>query len=113
MHASTRHYFGVVVGLRRAKLKSEFGSLYPELPAEHWVPALQLVIRRAERIWREHGAQALIGDRLLPDEHFDFKGGRRRASDWHIHTERLSDSRSNRVEGRATFKGGEDGSSHQ
>jgi hypothetical protein len=57
------------VGLRRAKLKSEFGSLYPELPAEHWVPALQLVIRRAERIWREHGAQALIGDRLLPDEH--------------------------------------------
>ena len=100
------------MGLRRAKLKSEFGSLYPELPAEHWVPALQLVIRRAERIWRERGAQALIGDRLLPDEHFDFKGGRRRASAWRIQTERLSDSRSNRVEGRDTFKG-VDGSSHQ
>ena len=57
------------MGLRRANRKSEFGSLYPELPAEHWVPALQLVIRRTERIWREQGAQALIANRLLPDKH--------------------------------------------
>jgi hypothetical protein len=76
---------------RIALLDPKFGSLYPEIPAGHWLPAWQAATRRAERLWWEVGADALIEGRLLPDEHFRFKGGRPRPSSWYPSPERLSD----------------------
>jgi hypothetical protein len=79
--------------MRRAKLKPQFGSQYPELPADHWLPAWQAAMRRAERVGRTAGADTLLRGRLLPDEHFEFKGGKPRPVDWYIAPERLSDTK--------------------
>jgi cytochrome P450 len=77
--------------LRRARLDPKFGPLYPEIPAGHWIPAWQAATRRAERLWREAGADALLSGRVLPEEHFQFRGGRPRSMGWYIEPERLSD----------------------
>ena len=77
--------------LRRTRLHPKFGSLYPEIPAGHWIPAWQAATRRAERLWRETGADALIEGRLLSEEHFQFRGGRARGVGWYVEPERLSD----------------------
>jgi hypothetical protein len=76
---------------RVARLDPKFGALYRELPAGHWLPAWQAAMRRAERLWKEGDAEALVRDRLLPDEHFDFKGGKSRPDGWCVTPERLSD----------------------
>jgi hypothetical protein len=76
---------------RTARLDPRFGALYPEIPAGHWLPAWQAATRRAERLWREAGADALLDGRVLSDEHFQFRGGKPRPSGWYIDPERLSD----------------------
>ena len=78
-------------GIRRALLIPRFGSLYPEIPAGHWIPAWQAAMRRAERVWRDEGPNSLVRDRLLPDEHFQFRGGKPRGWAWLPTPERLSD----------------------
>ena len=78
--------------LRRARLNSNFGSLYPELPAGEWLPAWQAAMQVAERLWHEDGREALLRDRLLPPEYFDFDGGTPRSADWYVAAERLSDA---------------------
>ena len=78
-------------GQRRAKLKPEFRSLYPELPVNQWLPAWGVATRRAETVWRDSGADALVQGRLLSDEHFEFRGGEPRPVDWYVIPERLSD----------------------
>jgi len=80
-----------VVPLRRTRLDPKFGSLYPEIPAGHWLPASQAATRRAERLRREAGPQALLEGRILPEEHFQFRGGRSRGASWYVTAERLSD----------------------
>jgi hypothetical protein len=80
-----------VGSLRRVMLDPEFSAIYPELPAGQWIPAWQAAMRRADRVWLEAGAEALIQDRILPEEHFRFLGGEPRPSDWYPMPERLSD----------------------
>lgn len=82
----------VVSDPRQARLNPKFGWLYPELPAGEWQPAWQAAMQVAERLWREDGSDALVRDRLLPPEHFDFQGGSPRSVDWYVTTERLSDA---------------------
>ena len=77
--------------VRYTRLVGRFRHQYPELPADYWIPAWDAAMRRAERVWREAGADALVYRRLLPDEHFDFRGGKPRAMTWHPAPERLSD----------------------
>jgi hypothetical protein len=48
-------------------------------------------MRRADRVWRDAGPDALISGRLLPDEHFRFRGGKPRGLAWLPVPERLSD----------------------
>jgi hypothetical protein len=81
----------LVATLRRALLDPRFGSIYPEIPAGHWLPAWQAAMRRAERLWRDVGPDALIEGRLLPDEHFKFRGGKPRELGWYVEPQRLSD----------------------
>ena len=77
--------------LRQARLDPKFGVLYPEIPAGFWVPAWQAATERADRLWREAGEDALVQNRLLPDEHFQFYGGESRPLGWYVTPERLSD----------------------
>ena len=80
-----------VGSVRRAMLDPQYGPLYQEIPAGHWISAWQAATLRAERLWREAGAEALIQGRLLSEEHFRFQGGEPRPSDWYVTPERLSD----------------------
>ena len=80
-----------VRGLRLALLDKKFGALYPEIPADHWIPAWQAAMRRAFGVWRDVGPDGLVQDRLLPDEHFQFRGGKPRPNGWYLQPERLSD----------------------
>jgi hypothetical protein len=91
-HTSPIRSEGDGVGsLRRAMLDPKFRTIYPEIPAGHWIPAWQAAMRRADRLWLEAGAEALIQNRILPEEHFRFLGGDPRPSDWYPTPERLSD----------------------
>ena len=81
-----------VSGIRRARLNPKFGWRYPELPAGEWLPAWQAAMQIAERLWQEDGSEALIRDRLLSAEHFDFQAGTPRSVDWYVTPERLSDA---------------------
>jgi hypothetical protein len=78
--------------VRQARLNPEFGWLYPELSAGNWLPAWQVAMQIAERLWQEDGSEALVRDRLLRPEHFDFQGGTPRSVDWYVTPERLSDA---------------------
>lgn len=79
--------------LRRARLNPKFEWLYPEVPAGEWLPAAQVAMQRAERLCHEEdGDEALMRDRLLPPEHFEFQGGTPRSVDWYVTAERLSDA---------------------
>jgi hypothetical protein len=76
---------------RQALLNPKFGTLYPEVPANHWLPAWEAAMLRAERLWFKRGPEAMVEARLLPDEHFEFRGGQPRAANWQGGTERLCD----------------------
>jgi hypothetical protein len=82
----------LLVSDRRARLNPKFGRLYPELTAGQWLPAWQAAMQRAERVWQVDGSEALIRERLLPPEHFEFQGGTPRSVDWYVTAERLSDA---------------------
>ena len=59
---------------REARLRSAFGHLYPSLPTDTWMGAAEvgsLLLR-----WiAGGGASPRLGARLLPEEHFEFRGG--------------------------------------
>jgi hypothetical protein len=76
---------------RITRLNPQFGSLYPEIPAGHWITAWEATKRRADRVWRQEGAEALIHSRLLPEDHFQFLGGQPRPKGLDFRPERLSD----------------------
>ena len=80
-----------VSSLRHTRLNPKFRSLYPEIPAGQWIPAWEAATRRAVRLWRDVGAEALLEERVLPEEHFQFRGGKSRSPDWYVEPERLSD----------------------
>lgn len=71
-------------------LGPKFGSFYPELKPGRWLLAWQAAVKRAEHLWRDVGAEALILDRVLPDGHFHFRGGTPRDLGWGASPERLS-----------------------
>jgi hypothetical protein len=76
---------------RRTRLNPQYKALYPEIPAGQWIPAWDAATRRAERLWREVGPDALLRGRVLPDDHFEFRGGTPRSAGWYVEPERLSD----------------------
>ena len=67
--------------MRKACLKPELASLYPEVLPNIWLGAAGVAARVAARLRRERGRDLLAG-RVLPDEHFEFRGGRRRSLRW-------------------------------
>jgi hypothetical protein len=60
--------------IREARLRPEFAHLYPELPAGQWLPATQIGATILMSQLRAERAPSL-GERLLDDAHFEFRGG--------------------------------------
>jgi hypothetical protein len=62
------------VGVREARLHPEFAQLYPAIPPGEWLCAAILADRvLVGRLLR--GASSAIMGRVLPEEHFEFRGG--------------------------------------
>ena len=60
--------------LREARLRDEWGPLYPGLKTEEWEAAAVLGDRLlAESLLR--GSSVALHGRTLPDAHFEFRGG--------------------------------------
>jgi hypothetical protein len=59
--------------IREARLRPEYADLYPALQAGVWLPAT--AVGQQLLLW--HLAQAVTpkGERLLTEEHFEFRGG--------------------------------------
>lgn len=63
--------------VREARLRPQYAHLYPELPADTWMPASEVgatILMNQLRSTQPFN----FGERLLPDEHFEFRGGAER-----------------------------------
>jgi hypothetical protein len=59
---------------RETRVRPGFGHLYPEL-RPGWDVAQDAARRLADRILTKQGYAALLKGRVLPDDHFEFRGG--------------------------------------
>jgi hypothetical protein len=62
--------------IREARLRPQYASLYPALEAGTWQPAS--AIGRQLLLWHLTVATPPQGERLMSEEHFEFRGGTRR-----------------------------------
>jgi hypothetical protein len=60
---------------RETRVRSGFGQLYPELRPGWWEAAQAAARRVADRLVTQQGYAAVLKGRVLPDEHFEFRGG--------------------------------------
>jgi hypothetical protein len=62
--------------IREARLRPEYSDLYPGLEPGVWLPATTV----GQKLLLYHLATAALpqGDRLMADEHFEFRGGQSR-----------------------------------
>ncbi|MFN0177801.1 MAG: hypothetical protein ACKVZ0_03310 [Gemmatimonadales bacterium] len=75
--------------IREARLRLEYAHLYPELPAGQWMPASQIGATILLAQLRSERAPSL-GERLLDESHFEFRGGFSREAPGDFRT-RISD----------------------
>jgi hypothetical protein len=61
---------------REARLRPQYASLYPALTAGTWQPAS--AIGRQLLLWHLTSPTPPQGERLMSEEHFEFRGGARR-----------------------------------
>jgi hypothetical protein len=62
--------------IREARLRPQYASLYPALEAGTWQPAS--AIGRQLLLWHLTQSTPPEGERLMSEEHFEFRGGTRR-----------------------------------
>jgi hypothetical protein len=75
--------------IREARLKPEFAASYPGIEAGVWLPAT--VIGQQLLLWHLTAPVTPQGERLLSEEHFEFRGGRKRVGAWVDARTRMSD----------------------
>jgi hypothetical protein len=61
--------------VREACLKPQFAELYPTVPPNVWMPAAKLA-RQVFLHILSAGTAVRLPERVLNDEHFEFRGGR-------------------------------------
>jgi hypothetical protein len=66
--------------IREARLKPEYASVYPGVPPGVWMPASE--IGQQLLLWHLTAAATPQGERLISDEHFEFRGGQKRVGSW-------------------------------
>ena len=59
--------------LREARLRPEYASIYPGLEPGVWLPAT--TIGQKLLLWHLATAATPQGERLMAEEHFEFRGG--------------------------------------
>lgn len=60
--------------IREARLRVEYASLYPGVEPGVWLPATTVGQRLL--LWHLATAATPQGERLMAEEHFEFRGGR-------------------------------------
>lgn len=60
--------------MREARLKPEYAELYPTLTPGQWEPAARVAEAVLARLLLLEISEAPAQDRVLPEEHFDFRG---------------------------------------
>jgi len=75
--------------IREGRLKAEYTSLYPGLQPGVWMSAS--AIGQQLLLWHLTAPDMPQGDRLMADEHFEFRGGQRRVGSWINMRTRLAD----------------------
>ncbi|MGH7508844.1 MAG: hypothetical protein ACREMZ_05195 [Gemmatimonadales bacterium] len=59
--------------IREARLRPEYADLYPALEAGVWLPAT--AVGQKLLLWHLAKSVTPTGERLMDDEHFEFRGG--------------------------------------
>ncbi|MFL5514924.1 MAG: hypothetical protein ACJ8DJ_02130 [Gemmatimonadales bacterium] len=69
---------GIVINgsIREAKLRPEYAELYPAIEPGVWMQASD--IGRQLLLWHLTAASVPDADRVMSDEHFEFRGGHQR-----------------------------------
>ena len=60
--------------MREARLKPEYAELYPTLTPGQWEPAARVAEAVLARLLLLEISDAPLQDRVLPEQHFDFRG---------------------------------------
>ena len=60
--------------VREARLRPEFASLYPGVQPGVWLPAT--TVGQKLLLWHLATAATPQGERLMAEDHFEFRGGR-------------------------------------
>jgi len=60
--------------MREARLRAEFADLYPTLTAGQWEPAARVAEAVLARLLLLEISDAPLQDRVLREEHFEFRG---------------------------------------
>jgi len=61
--------------MREARLRPKFAQLYPTLTPGEWKPAARIAEAVLANFLLQEMTASPSPDRLLPEEHFDFRGG--------------------------------------
>ena len=61
--------------MREARLRPEFAQLYPTLTPGEWKPAARIAEAVLANFLLHEMTDSPAPDRLLPEEHFEFRGG--------------------------------------
>ncbi|MEP6574158.1 MAG: hypothetical protein ABJD11_15770 [Gemmatimonadota bacterium] len=75
---------------REARLRPQFARLYPSLRAGQWELAAEIGSRILMWQLQQFGPVAL-GERLLPESHFEFRGGEPRPAEEAPRKSRVTD----------------------
>lgn len=78
---------------REARLRPEFDYLYPDLEPGVWHPVEMLINRVVTMLYGDRSRAGVItGERLLRDDHFEFRGASPRPKGWPDGLSRMSDA---------------------
>ena len=78
---------------REARLRNQFASLYGGIDPGVWTPVETLLRQVTEIVQRDRSKSGVItGERLLRDEHFDFRGASQRPQGLPPDSSRMSDA---------------------
>jgi hypothetical protein len=80
---------------REGRLRADFAYLYPGLEATDWTPVETLINRVVTLLYGDPANSGRItGERLLREDHFEFRGSSPRPKGWPEGLTRMSDAAS-------------------
>ena len=78
---------------REARLRPEFDYLYPDIEARSWQPVELMINRVVTMLYGDRSRSGIItGERLLREDHFEFRGSSPRPPGLPADLSRLSDT---------------------